>query len=188
MSDVVTPHIILDFFFHFMIHIWKFKILFFSTYKLNVGSTNEEGSGEAEVWGCGRIYYYCLHIDTVLARNHFGTLGSVWPLKIVGSEVLIAVVMKSSISWDITPCSPFKRNWCFEGTYYLHLQSQRRALLSTCFHARFLFCLLFDPEDGGDMFLWNIRLQGVISQKIIIVLSIESCAKCPNWAIISTFE
>jgi hypothetical protein len=25
-----------------------------------------------------------------------------------------------------------------------------------CFHAGFLFALLFDPEDGGDMFLRNV--------------------------------
>jgi hypothetical protein len=27
---------------------------------------------------------------------------------IIGSEVLTAVVMKSTIFWDITPCSPLK--------------------------------------------------------------------------------
>jgi hypothetical protein len=31
-----------------------------------------------------------------------------------------------------------------------------RALLATCFHAGFLLVLLFDLEDGGDMFLRNI--------------------------------
>jgi hypothetical protein len=44
----------------------------------------------------------------------------------VGFEVLTAVVMKSTIFWDITPCSPLK---------------------ATCFH---------DPEYGGDMFLRNV--------------------------------
>jgi hypothetical protein len=47
-------------------------------------------------------------------------------LDIKGSEVLTTVVTKSSIFWDITPCS----------------------LL-----AGFLLGLFFDPEDGGDMFL-----------------------------------
>jgi hypothetical protein len=27
--------------------------------------------------------------------------------------------------------------------------------IATCFHAGFLLCLFFDPEDGGDMFLRN---------------------------------
>jgi hypothetical protein len=40
----------------------------------------------------------------------------------VGFEVLTAVVMKSSIFWDITPCSLLKVNRSFGGTYRLHLQ------------------------------------------------------------------
>jgi hypothetical protein len=37
-------------------------------------------------------------------------------------EVLTAVLMKSTIFWDITPCSPLKINGRFGGTYRLHLQ------------------------------------------------------------------
>jgi hypothetical protein len=43
----------------------------------------------------------------------------------LGSEVLIAVVMKSYIFWDITPCRPLKVNWRFGGTCRLHLQGRR---------------------------------------------------------------
>jgi hypothetical protein len=39
----------------------------------------------------------------------------------VGSEVLIAMVTKSYIFWDITPCSPLKINQRFGGKYRLHL-------------------------------------------------------------------
>jgi hypothetical protein len=31
-------------------------------------------------------------------------------------------IIKSTIFWDITPCSPLKVNQCFRGTYRLHLQ------------------------------------------------------------------
>jgi hypothetical protein len=36
----------------------------------------------------------------------------------VGFEVLTAMVMKSTIFWDITPCSPLNVNRRFGGTYY----------------------------------------------------------------------
>jgi hypothetical protein len=40
-------------------------------------------------------------------------------------EVLTAVVMKSTVLWDITPCSALKSNRRFRGTYGLHLQGRR---------------------------------------------------------------
>jgi hypothetical protein len=42
--------------------------------------------------------------------------------KYVTFEVLTAVVMKSIIFWDITPCNPLKVNRSFGETYRLHLQ------------------------------------------------------------------
>jgi hypothetical protein len=42
-----------------------------------------------------------------------------------GFEVLKAVVMEISISWDITPCSPLEVNWRFGGACRLHLPSRR---------------------------------------------------------------
>jgi hypothetical protein len=42
-----------------------------------------------------------------------------------GFEVLTAVVMKSIIFWDITPCSPLSFNRRFGGTYRLYLQGRR---------------------------------------------------------------
>jgi hypothetical protein len=43
-----------------------------------------------------------------------------------GFEVLTAVVMKSTIFWDIMPCSLLKANRHFGGTHRLHLQCQIR--------------------------------------------------------------
>jgi hypothetical protein len=43
----------------------------------------------------------------------------------VGSEVLTAVVMKSTIFWDITLCSPLSANLRFGGTYRPHLQGRK---------------------------------------------------------------
>jgi hypothetical protein len=44
----------------------------------------------------------------------------------VGFEVLTAVVMKSTIFWDISPCGPLSVNRRFGGTYRLHLQGQNK--------------------------------------------------------------
>jgi hypothetical protein len=44
---------------------------------------------------------------------------------IVGFEVHTAVVMKSSVLWDETPCGPLKGNQCFRGICLLHLQGRR---------------------------------------------------------------
>jgi hypothetical protein len=43
----------------------------------------------------------------------------------VGFEVFTAVVMKSTIFWDMTLCSPLSCNRRFGGTYRLHLQGRR---------------------------------------------------------------
>jgi hypothetical protein len=45
--------------------------------------------------------------------------------------------LKNSILWNTTPCSPLQ------------------AVIATCFRAGFLLGL-FDPENGGDMFLRNV--------------------------------
>jgi hypothetical protein len=43
----------------------------------------------------------------------------------VGLEVLTAVVLKSTIFWDVMSCSPLRVNWRFGGTYHLHLQGRK---------------------------------------------------------------
>jgi hypothetical protein len=70
-------------------------------------------------------------------------------------EVLV-VVMKNSVFWDITTCSPIKGNRCFGGTCYLSLQGRRinrtrNQREITCLHRDFFFGLFFDPEDGDDI-------------------------------------
>jgi hypothetical protein len=72
-------------------------------------------------------YFYFFHIYRVIIP----TSTYLW----LGFEVLTAVVMKGTIFWNITPCSPLKINRRFVGG--------------------FLLGLFFDPEDGGDIFLRN---------------------------------
>jgi hypothetical protein len=91
---------------------------------------------------------------------------------LVGFEVLTAVVMKSNIFWDITPCSLLKVNRRFGGTHHLHLQGQKmnrakyqresrwqaELFITTCLHDDILLRLFFDPEYRSDIFLRNVCL------------------------------
>jgi hypothetical protein len=64
---------------------------------------------------------------------------------VLETEVLTAVVMKSSLFWDITPCSPLKVN--------RHFRRTRRASAFYLLHVGFLLSVFFNPEDGGNMLL-----------------------------------
>jgi hypothetical protein len=94
---------------------------------------------------CGRSY--CNYMFSTII------LGSLWHptcLFDAGSK------RKSTLFWEITPCSPFKVNRCFGGTY-------RRAVLATCFHA----ILRYVPPKRR---LTYGGLHGVISEKITTTL------------------
>jgi hypothetical protein len=88
---------------------------------------------------------------------------------VVGFEVLTAVIMKTTIFCDRTPCSPLKVNQRFGGTCRLHLQGRRRTVLAICFHTGFLLGLLFCSEDGGNMLLRNFV--GVSMEYMALYLS-----------------
>jgi hypothetical protein len=87
-------------------------------------------------------------------------------LALVGFEVLTAVVMKSTIFWDITPCS------------LLSLQSRKQlASKDTCFHAGFLLSIFFQPWRWRPYVPLKRRLtldglHGVISQKMVLFLAL----------------
>jgi hypothetical protein len=63
------------------------------------------------------------------------------------------VVMKSSVFWDIVPCSPLKVNRRLGGTCRLHLQGRRINQPRT------------SVKEGGKQSLNFSGLHGVISQK-----------------------
>jgi hypothetical protein len=93
-------------------------------------------------------------------------------------EVLTAAVTKSTIFWDITPCSPLRVNWHFRGTYRLHLQRRKisrarnhresRWQTKFCFLAR----LIFRPwrwRRYAPLKRWLTfnGLHGIVSQKMV---------------------
>jgi hypothetical protein len=61
--------------------------------------------------------------------------GQIYYFHNVGFEVFTAVVMKNSVFWDVTTCSPSK---------------------ATCFRTGVLLGLFFDHEGGGYMFFQNV--------------------------------
>jgi hypothetical protein len=77
--------------------------------------------------------------------------------------------MKSSIFWDITPCSLLKVIRRFGGTCHPNLKGRRinpaRNKRESSWQAElagFLLGLFFDTDDGGDMFFfvgWDLRHQ-----------------------------
>jgi hypothetical protein len=72
-----------------------------------------------------------------------------------GFEILKALTMESSVFWIIRPSSPVKVNRLFRGTYRLHSHVRRvgqKRKQNEAGRDVFLFLLLFDPEDGGDIF------------------------------------
>jgi hypothetical protein len=62
--------------------------------------------------------------------------------------------MKSTVFWDITPCSPSKE--ASEEYTASIFKVEEKALLPSCFHAGFLLGFFFDLEYAGDMFLRNV--------------------------------
>jgi hypothetical protein len=82
------------------------------------------------------FYYYLLYVSTLfLVIFRWYTYLNNWIFKphiliehvsLVGSEVPTAVVLKITIFWDISQCSPYM-NRCFGGTYHLHLQGRKSA-------------------------------------------------------------
>jgi hypothetical protein len=69
----------------------------------------------------------------------------------LGFIVLTELLMKRSMSWDITRCSQLKINRRFGRKYFQN---------STCYllHAGFLLGLFYDTKNRGDMILRNVSL------------------------------
>jgi hypothetical protein len=72
--------------------------------------------------------------------------------KVAAFEVFTAVVMKSTIFWDITPCRRLSVNRRFGGTYCLHIHGRRNKFSKKPASKRLtlngLHGLTYIPEDG----------------------------------------
>jgi hypothetical protein len=113
------------------------------------------------------------------------------------------MVMKSSIFWDITPCTSGRAR-CFGGIYRLHLQgwkisqarnqqTQAARFVITLYNkdqnkfslpssvACFLLGLLFDPEDGSNILLQNVELCPKYT-------TVQTTRSDSSWSIIVRFQ
>jgi hypothetical protein len=114
----------------------------------------------------------------------------------IGTEVPTAVVMKSSIFWDITLCSLLKVNLRFGGMCHLHLQGgriiQERDGISHPLHVGFYNWLILLP------WIWRKYvlpkrlltfngLQGVMSQKTeLFSMLVDQFQMCKSFSILSS--
>jgi hypothetical protein len=99
-------------------------------------------------------------------------------------------VLKSAIFWDITLCSPLSVKQRFRWTYCLHLQGQKNKLSEKPARKQVAACLppaltlascsahSFDPEDGGDMFPWNVGWHS--TDYTVMVLFITTAVRTYN--------
>jgi hypothetical protein len=76
----------------------------------------------------------------------------------VGFEVLTAVVMKISVSWDITPYSPVKLTDISEENIASIFRVEESAKQETIalLHAGLLLGLFLNPKNGDRIFLRNV--------------------------------
>jgi hypothetical protein len=105
--------------------------------------------------------------EKIIVKDELGKMWKEQVMTCVGLEVLTAVVMKSPIFWDITPCSRLKISLRFGWTCRLHLQQDPLAIYSilvSCWH---IFQLWRWKRHGPPKRpLAFKRLLGVTSQKI----------------------
>jgi hypothetical protein len=69
-------------------------------------------------------------------------------------NIYVCVWLKSTIFWDITPCSPLNVNRSFGGTYRLHLQDRRISRARNQLVSRW-------QAELCDMFPWNVGLHSM---------------------------
>jgi hypothetical protein len=100
----------------------------------------------------------------------------------VGFEILTVVLMNNSVFWDITLCSLLKIS-CFRGTFLLHLQGQRRALLASYFMLlsclAYSLTLMMEEKRSPERFVdfqwttWHYIPEGRTLQNVIILIYIS---------------
>jgi hypothetical protein len=95
----------------------------------------------------------CAHLISLMSALKYAHIVQINTVSYyyVGFEVFPAVVVKSTVLWDITPCSPLSVNRRFGGTYHLYLQGRKNN-----FNKKPAWKHFFYPEGEGDMYLRTV--------------------------------
>jgi hypothetical protein len=119
----------------------------------------EEGSGVLSSVRRGAIIFCHISVGLFTSYKKNKNKSTTFLIcRIWGSHIS---AMKNTISWDIMPNNLLKVNQRFRGIYRLYLQGR---IIQTRYQRESrwqgftlgIFLGIFDPEDGGDMFLWNV--------------------------------
>jgi hypothetical protein len=133
---------------------------FVITIKHNDNSTNSNRSIELQIyatrkWSLWFLWNFLHNFEVRVTHNCYCTLN------------VQCVDQKSTIFWDITPCSPLEVNRLFGGTYRLHLQGRRISRARNQSKIRWQGRRYIPPKRR---FTFN-GLHGVISQKIVLFIT-----------------
>jgi hypothetical protein len=93
------------------------------------------------------------------------------------SALIQVTLRRSSVFWDITPCSQSKVNWCFGGTYRFPLQGRTRYQRESRWQAEYWYLArLIRPWRWRRYVPPKLRLtsngsHGVISENIVLFIT-----------------
>jgi hypothetical protein len=116
--------------------------------------------------------------DTILIDSKLSSGNICYPVRF---EVFTAVVMKSIIFWDMTPCSPLSFKVRFGGIYGPHLQGRRNRFSKTSKQSRARWRRYVPPKCR----LKLNGLHGVISQKMIPFICYHAVQNLSSFRLLS---
>jgi hypothetical protein len=103
-------------------------------------------------------------------------------MKNEGFEDLTALVMNSSIFWDITPCSPLKVNRLFGGIYHLNLQSRRMNQVRNERESRWQYAILkMEATNSSETSVDFQRTTWLYIPENTALLDNEECSHATYW-------
>jgi hypothetical protein len=79
-------------------------------------------------WGVPVLVLLMGEIMKYIVEMASGGMTNIPSFMVIGPGIQVILRLKRTVFWDITPCSPLTVNWCFGGTFRLHLQGRENKL------------------------------------------------------------